>query len=212
MFCRHVAPTQYRLLLGFHYAFKQLFDLFALACFRRQEDHAGSVVAKRGKVDLQWRALRDEEGVWGLDGDSCTITSILPTAAGAAMLKVDQNFDTFLNNGVRFATFEIDNKAHTAGIMLEARSVQTLSGRRRASLTHLNPSSRQRSLNFDLTGIKKRPSTLFVDGLNARLCFLSGHHKCRLSRVIMSTPKHTDAVAYIVASPVLRADSLESSS
>ena len=67
-----------------------------------------------------------------LHGNSRAVAGILLAAAGAPMLEIDQDLNCLLHYGVRFATFEIHDKAHAARIMFESWIVQTLFGRRRA--------------------------------------------------------------------------------
>ena len=64
-----------------------------------------------------------------LDEDAGAIAGFGIAAAGAAVGEVDQDLDAFDDDVVGFLALDVGDEADTAGVVLEARVVETLGGR-----------------------------------------------------------------------------------
>jgi hypothetical protein len=79
-----------------------------------------------GQLDFDLGARLLEEGVGHLQENPRAVARVGFTPARAAMIKIQENPQSLLNNIVRFPALDVDNKSHPARFMLESRVVQTL--------------------------------------------------------------------------------------
>ena len=70
-----------------------------------------------------------EEFVRNLDQDAGAVAGFGVAAAGAAVSQIDQDFDAFDDDVVRFVALDVGDEAYPTGIVLMTRVIETLSGR-----------------------------------------------------------------------------------
>ena len=98
---------------------------------RRQKDHADAVAARPGQVDFHFAAGLLQKRVGYLHQNARAVSGVRLGTARTAVLEVAQHLERLLDDGVRFFALDVDDKADAARIMLEARIVKPLLGRRR---------------------------------------------------------------------------------
>ena len=81
-------------------------------------------MAGGGQGEAQLLRLAGEEGMRDLHQDAGAVTGAWIGADGAAMLQVDQNGESILDDLVRLAALDIGNEADTAGILVERGIVE----------------------------------------------------------------------------------------
>src|SRR5262249_52460634 len=116
-------PAEHRVPLFTYNLLEQLLALPPVVRIRRQEHHADAVFAVGRQLDFELIAFLGEEPVWSLQQDAGPIAGVLLAAAGAAMLQVEEDLYRLLSQVVGLAAFQIDDEAHTAGVMLVLRIV-----------------------------------------------------------------------------------------
>ena len=123
----HAARAEIHLAFGLHHAREHFFDLAALRRIARHEDVAGRVQARLGQVDARV-FLGDllEEGMRHLQEDARAVTGVDLTAARAAVIEVLEDLDALLDDGVRFASLDVHDKADATSVMLELRVIEAL--------------------------------------------------------------------------------------
>ena len=107
-----------------HDAREERLHLIPFGLVLRQENQTGAVLALPWQ--LESKPLRAKERVRHLQQDAGAVTGVGLAAAGAAMLEIDQQLQPLLDDGVRAASFEVDDEADAARIALEAGVVKTL--------------------------------------------------------------------------------------
>src|SRR6185369_16489577 len=89
-------------------------------------DIPDAVTAGRRQIDAEGIGDFPQKLVGRLNQKAGTVTGIGFAAAGASMLQVDEHLEPALDNRVRALPFDIDDEAHPARVVLEARIVQAL--------------------------------------------------------------------------------------
>ena len=126
----HGAPAEHVQAFGLHDLLEALFDLAADGGVARQEDDAAAVLAGGGQLDARLPADFVVEGVRHLQQDARAVARVDLGAAGTAMVQVLEHLDRLLEDPVGLVALDVDDEALAAGVMLEARVVQALLGRR----------------------------------------------------------------------------------
>jgi len=105
---------------------QQLFASPAFRCVRGKEDHAHAVLGDARQSDS--RLARDglKELVGHLQQDPGAVAGIGFTTTGSAVIKIEQDPQRLLDNGVGLATLDVDHETDSAGVMLKLRIVKTL--------------------------------------------------------------------------------------
>ena len=98
----------------------------ALLALVRQENHADAILARVRQLKTQTGAGVFEKSVRHLHQDAGAVAGILLAAASAAVIEIFQYRERLLDDFVRFFAFDINDETDAAGIMLEARIVETL--------------------------------------------------------------------------------------
>jgi len=127
---RHVAPAEHELALFLDDRVQQDLHLLALLGIARQEHQAAPVLGGTGKGDLEASALPPQELVGHLQQDAGAVAGVRLAAAGATVQEVDQHLQGLAHDRVRAPALDVDDESDAAGVVLEARVVQTLGGRR----------------------------------------------------------------------------------
>src|SRR5207245_4156013 len=96
----------------------------------RQEHEPAAVLPRRRQGDPQAIALAPQELVRHLEQDAGAIAGIRLAAARAPVQEVDENLERLAHNRVRPPALDVDHEADAAGVVLAARVVQPLGGRR----------------------------------------------------------------------------------
>ena len=109
-----------------------------------------------GSVNPSEAGFAAEELVRDLDQKPGAVARFGIAATGAPVRQIDQNLNAFFDNVVRFGTFDIGDKAHTAGIVFIAGMVE--------------------SLRF---GESEYTTALGVDGMRHNLAFRVSNHITR---------------------------------
>src|SRR4029450_3735543 len=89
-----------------------------------------------------------EKPVGRLDQNAGTISCIRFAAARATVQQVDEDLQTFLDDGMRPASLDVDDEADAAGVVLVAWVVQTRGGRWSGDRLVRHNSSRLRKLRL----------------------------------------------------------------
>jgi hypothetical protein len=102
----------------------------SLAVVTRQKDVAHAVLTGRRQADAE--SVRDfpKEPIGRLNQNASAVAGVGLTAARAAMLQVDEHLEPALDDSMRTLSFDVDNEADAARVMLEARVIQALGLRR----------------------------------------------------------------------------------
>ena len=136
---RHASPAEQRLaLLGDDARDKGLHG-GALVGVARQEDQAGAVVAGGREGEAEFGLPGAEEAVRHLDEDAGAVAGVGLRSAGAAVLEVAQQAQALLDDVVRLASAEVDDKADAARVLLVLRVVKSLR-LRQFTVVHTEPS------------------------------------------------------------------------
>jgi hypothetical protein len=91
-----------------------------------QKDHAYAVFTGGGQVDTRLGHLFPVKIIRQLDQNARAVTAQLVRAHRAPVVQVLQNFQTVLDDGVRFGTFHMRHKTHTTSVFLASRLVHTV--------------------------------------------------------------------------------------
>ena len=94
--------------------------------FGRGKDHADAVVARFGQFDAQRCADLAQECIRHLQEDAGAVAGIGFTAAGAAMVEVDQDGQRLLDDLVGLFPLDVGDEADAAGIVFELGIVEPL--------------------------------------------------------------------------------------
>src|SRR6185312_5171875 len=127
---RHRAPAEDDLPFGLDDVLEHLDEPPPPRRVAGKEDEPARILSGSGERE-EAVFLRDalEVGVWHLDEDACSVAGIGLAAAGAPVIEVAQHLDRLLENAMRHAPFDVDDEAHTAGLVLEPRVVEPLLSR-----------------------------------------------------------------------------------
>jgi len=98
----------------------------ALWCIRRGKDHGDAVLERSGQLDALLGADLAQEAVGHLHEDAGTVAGVGLTAAGTAMVQVDEHRQRLTHDFVGFSPFHIDDEPDSAGIVFELRIVEPL--------------------------------------------------------------------------------------
>jgi hypothetical protein len=123
---RHVAPAEQHLAFGAHRPLQLLLARQPGRVFLRQEDHADAVFAGRRQLHAQRGHLGAVVIIRDLDQDAGAVAHQLVGAHRTAVVQVLQNLQALLNDRMRALTFDVRDKPHAAGIVLELRPVEAL--------------------------------------------------------------------------------------
>ena len=131
---RHIAPANDYLTFGFDRALQLLLAGQAGGMLFGQKDHAHAVFAGGGQLDA--RATGGAYPMLGhvfpvkivrqLDQNPRAVTTQLVRAHRAPVVQVLQNFQTVLDDGVRFGTLHMRHKTHPASVFLAGALVHTV--------------------------------------------------------------------------------------
>ena len=135
---RHVAPSEQALALGLHVACDELLAGLAPQGVAGQEQHADAVVPGQGELEAEPRALRTQERVGHLQEDAGAVTGEGIGAHCPAMGQVGQDPQAHADDFVALAVVDLGAKTHAAGVVLEARVIET-PGPRPVPVAHRGP-------------------------------------------------------------------------
>src|SRR6266850_99623 len=124
------------------------------------------------------RTLARQKLVWNLEQDAGPVAGIRFTTASATMLQIQEHLDRLVDNPARTATFNVDDEAQTARVMLESGVIESLL-QRAGHLFHLP------GVVTQARGTLIKPPTGFVDGPLKRNSISEGHQQ--LSFVFAAT-------------------------
>jgi hypothetical protein len=127
---RHRAPAEHVQPLGLDHLLEPLLDLPADRGVARQEDDAAAVLPRARQRDAGLAAHLVVEGVRHLDQDAGAVARVDLRAAGAAVVEVLEHLDRLLDDAVRLVPLDVDHEPLAAGVVLVARVIQPLAGRR----------------------------------------------------------------------------------
>src|SRR4029078_6214370 len=91
-----------------------------------QEDDPRAVAPGRGQRDPDLVALLGQEAVRHLHEDAGAVARVLLAAARAAVLEVEQDLHTLLDDRVRLASMRVHDEADAAAVVLVRRIVESL--------------------------------------------------------------------------------------
>ena len=94
-----------------------------------QETHPYAVLAGRRERDAVQRRFLGEELVRELNQNTRAVPGFRVAAAGSAMLQIQQNLQTPLDDMVGAFAADVDNKAQTTGIVFMGWMIKPLRGR-----------------------------------------------------------------------------------
>src|SRR6185295_3406279 len=114
-----IPPAQNRQTLFFRDALDDAFADKPLLRFHRQEHHSHAVSSGLGERKPQSRAFAGKKLVRNLDRDARAIAGFRIAAASPAMRQIDQDLNAFAYDLMGLFAIEVDDKAHSAGIMLK---------------------------------------------------------------------------------------------
>jgi len=97
-----------------------------------EECHADAIGPRLGEREAELLALAGEEFVRNLDEDAGAVAVFWITTAGAAVGKVQEDLNAFLDDFVALDAGDAGDKPDTAGVVLMRRVVETL--RRRQAI------------------------------------------------------------------------------
>ena len=124
---RDVAPAEDALALGAHGALEFLLAGQSRGAFFWQEDHADAVLAGRRQGHALAGHLGAIEGVGDLDENAGAVAEELVGAGGAAVIEVEQDLQTLLDDRVASGALDVGNETDAARVVLVGRIVETLS-------------------------------------------------------------------------------------
>ncbi|MGY4355777.1 hypothetical protein ACVW0J_002270 [Bradyrhizobium sp. i1.7.7] len=139
---RHVAPAEQGQALFLDLVGDDALDDVAPGGVARHEQRADGVFARSRQREAELPGLAAEEGVRDLHQDAGAVTGARVGADGAAMLEVAEDAERVRDDLVGLLALDVGDEADAAGILLQARIVQTYS--RRARIVFLNRISRFR--------------------------------------------------------------------
>ena len=126
----HRAPAEHLLALGLHDLLEALLDQAPHGRVPGQEDDAAAVLTGRRQRKARLAAHFLVEGVRHLDQHAGAIAGVGFRTAGAAMIEILQDLQRLLQDPMRPAALDVDDETDAAGIVLEARVVESLRTRR----------------------------------------------------------------------------------
>ena len=124
--CLHRAPAEHLLAFRLHDLLEALLDQAPHGRIAGQEDDPAAVLARRRQREPRLAAHLLVEGVRHLDQDAGAVAGIGLGAAGAAVVEVLQDLQRLLEDPVRSPALDVDDEPDAAGIVLEARVVESL--------------------------------------------------------------------------------------
>src|SRR5262249_44527646 len=92
----------------------------------REKEDAGAVARALGKLDAERRANLAEEFIRDLDQKARAVARIHLTAARAPVAEVGQGGNRVEDQLVRTLSLQVDEEAHTAGVVLILRVVEAM--------------------------------------------------------------------------------------
>jgi hypothetical protein len=146
--CRNQPPAEHLLSFFFHDPLDQQPTLLPFGRDPRQKHESGAVLACGGKCNAERCGDPPEKSVGRLDQNAGTISCIRFAAARATVQQVDEDLQTFLDDGMRPASLDVDDEADAAGVVLVAWVVQTRGGRWSGDRLVRHNSSRLRKLRL----------------------------------------------------------------
>ncbi len=123
---RHVAPADDGLAFLAREFLQCGDDDLAAGFVLRQEAHRDGVIAGSGKRQALAIGPFAQQRVGHLNQDASAIAHQRIGADRATVIEIFQDFQCLSDNRVAFLTLDMGDKAHTAGIMLVTRVVETL--------------------------------------------------------------------------------------
>ena len=123
---RHIAPAQQSLPLLLHEGAHDAFQFALLLLVVRHEYHTHGIVTGLLRLNAQPLHLLAEEIVRHLNQNARAVARLRVRPLRTSMFQVAQHLEPLLQDVVRLRAFDIGNKSHPAGIMLEVRVVQSL--------------------------------------------------------------------------------------
>ena len=84
------------------------------------------VLGGRGEGNARRAGRFLEERVRFLEENAGAVAGVGFAPAGAAMVQIQEHLEGLLDDGVGLPAFDVDDKSHAAGIVLEPRVVQAL--------------------------------------------------------------------------------------
>ncbi len=140
----HRAPAEHLLAFRLHDLLEALLDQAPYGRIAGQEDDPAAVLAGRRKREPRLAAHLLVEGVRHLDQDTGPVAGIGLGAAGAAMIEVLQDLQRLFEDPVRPPALDVDDEPDAAGIVLEARVVESLwTGRARTPVRSVRATGRR---------------------------------------------------------------------
>ncbi len=128
-FDRRIAPTEHGEAFFARGLLEQAFAGEPLLPLDRQKAHRNAVFARSGQAEPEMRGFFREKFVRNLNQNARAVACLGVATAGAPMLEIYQDFQTFAHDFARGFTFDVHDETDAAGIMLMSGIVQTL-GRR----------------------------------------------------------------------------------
>ena len=122
----HVAPAQHGLAFFCDYRLQPPFAGAAPVGVRRQKHHTHAVRARLGQIEAGRGARFAQEAVRHLEQDAGAVARAFFAAAGAAVVQIDENGQTLLDDVVRTPALDVHDEADAAGVVLEAGIVEPL--------------------------------------------------------------------------------------
>ena len=111
----------------------------ALVGIARKKDQAGAVVAGGREGEPEFALPGSEEAVRHLDEDARAVAGVGLRSARTAVFEVAQQAQALLDDVVRLASTEVDDKTDTARVLLVLRVVKSLR-LRQITVVHTEPS------------------------------------------------------------------------
>ena len=99
----------------------------ALAGIGRQRQHAEPVLAGGGQLDAQLDGHRLQKVVGNLYQDAGAVPGIGLSAAGTAVIEIQQNLESAADDVVGALALHVGQEADAAGVVLEGRVIEALS-------------------------------------------------------------------------------------
>ena len=127
---RNVPPAEEALALFVHDRVQERANAVPLLRVSRQEHEPAAVLLGRRQENPQAIALTPQELVRHLEQDAGAIAGIRLAAARTPVKEVDENPERLAHDRVRPPALDVDHEADAAGVVLAARVVQPLGGRR----------------------------------------------------------------------------------
>ena len=119
----HLSEPEKLLSLRLDHLTADILDSPALRNVRRQKNHADAVVFLWRQFDIAFRTDPAKELVGNLQKNTRTVSGVFFASAGTAVLEIFVDLQALFDNCVRLDSFDVSDKSHSAGIMLELRIV-----------------------------------------------------------------------------------------